>query len=205
MSRVLPILFNTEMVRAILDGRKTVTRRLVKSQHLKVLDSPYHKENPEAEDKMIIEKLCMPPYQIGDTMYIRETWVFLPCVDCTREGTDCGRTCVTYGDKDSASDGCFVYRADHPHPEHVSWNPSIHMPKAAARIWLRVTDVRVERLQEITEEQLRKEGFIPEVQGHFKFKWTWDSAINKSDLARFGWAENPWVWVIEFERCKLQI
>lgn len=202
MSRVLPILFNTEMVRAILDGRKTVTRRIVKHDTAAALNSPYHKQHPEVGDKVIIEKLCMPPYQIGDIMYIRETWAFLPCAECTREGTDCGRTCVTYGDKDSASDGCFVYRADHPHPEHVSWSPSIHMPKAAARIWLRVTDVRVERLQEITEEQLRKEGFIPEVQGHFKFKWIWDSAIKKSDLARYGWNANPWVWVIEFERCE---
>lgn len=76
------------------------------------------------------------------------------------------------------------------------------MPKEAARIWLKVNDVRVERLRDIDDAQLRKEGFIPEVQGHFKFKWTWNSTIKKSDLDRYGWDANPWVWVIELERCE---
>ena len=74
MSRVLPILFNTDMVRAILDGRKTVTRRIVKHDVDAILNSPYHKEHPEVEDKQIISKLCMSPYQPGDILYVRETW-----------------------------------------------------------------------------------------------------------------------------------
>ena len=69
-----PILFNPDMVRAILEGRKTVTRRVVKPQHLRVLDSPYHKEHPETPDKVLLEKLCEPPYRPGDLLYVRETW-----------------------------------------------------------------------------------------------------------------------------------
>lgn len=92
MSRVLPILFNTEMVRAILDGRKSCTRRLVKHDVESVLNSPYHKAHPEVEDKQIISKLCNPPYQLGDIIYIRETWAWCPCWDCGLdvEETGCG-------------------------------------------------------------------------------------------------------------------
>ena len=74
MSRVLPILFNTEMVRAILDGRKTCTRRILKHDVEAILNSPYHKAHPEVEDKQIISKLCQAPYQPGDILYVRETW-----------------------------------------------------------------------------------------------------------------------------------
>lgn len=69
-----PILFNTEMVRAILGGRKTCTRRLIKHNVDAMLNSPYHKKHPEVEDKQIISKLCLPPYQPGDVLYVRETW-----------------------------------------------------------------------------------------------------------------------------------
>lgn len=193
MSRVLPILFNTEMVRAILDGRKTVTRRALK--HPFEVHPNGFITKPKGN-----ERLCPyePPYQLGDILYVRETWAFLPCVECIREGTDCGRTCVTYEDRGSVSDGCFVYRADHPHPEHVSWNPSIHMPKAAARIRLKVKDVRVERLKNIDDDGIVKEG----LQIGAPFEELWDSTIKKSDRDRYGWDANPFVWVIEFERCK---
>lgn len=93
----------------------------------------------------------------------------------------------------------------------MPWRPSIHMPREAARIWLKVTDVRVERLQEITPEQIIKEGTTGfdaehlEVLGeHYDipFATLWDSTIKKSDLDLYGWAANPWVWVIEFEPCE---
>lgn len=191
---VKPILFNTEMVRAILDGRKTVTRRLIKHDVDAILNSPYHKEHPEVEDKQIISKLCMPPYQPGDILYVRETWSEL-----------------SFG---------YVYKADGENIDHlgnvIKWHPSIHMPKEAARIWLKVTGVRVERLQEITEEQAKAEGaidnrgFIHSPDNEYDsihtakehLKQIWDSTIKKSDLDRYGWDANPWVWVIEFERCE---
>lgn len=205
MSKVLPILFNTEMARAILDGRKTVTRRLIKSQQLiGILPDRCKNATPDEflkNKRMMFKPYCdmtdaelimtayKEPYQPGDILYVRETWCALP----VNEAGHMRGHCVYY------------YRADgdlRPEGWRGKWHPSIHMPKAAARIWLKVTDVRVERLQEITEEQLRKEGFIPEVQGHFKFKWTWDDIIKKSDIDRYGWDANPYVWAIEFEKCE---
>lgn len=230
MSRVLPILFNTEMVRAIMDERKRATRRIVKGFIPDDAIWGYTAFTPRGciscrgtFSDGYGEKFVKLPCELGDILYVRETWAFLPCMDCTREGTDCGRTCVTYEDRDSVSDGCFVYRADHPHPEHVRWSPSIHMPKEAARIQLNVTDVRVERLQDITNEQILKEGcnksaidhYIKQMPGEqeewvraaFLVEWqqVWDSTIRKSDLDCYGWDANPFVWVIEFEQCKLQI
>ena len=212
MRRVLPILFNTEMVRAIFDGRKSCTRRIVKHDVEAILNSPYHKEHPEVEDEQIISKLCIPPYQPGDILYVRETW-------------------CEYGDlndSDQIIDGTekYYYRADGENPtpynyflvhrngndEHRDfpvWHPSIHMPKEAARIWLKVTNVRVERLQEITADGIRNEGLSSAAVhcGDMEIalkEWEnlWNSTIKKSDLDRYGWDASPWVWVIEFERCE---
>lgn len=95
---------------------------------------------------------------------------------------------------------------------YVKWRPSIHMPKEAVRIWLKVTDVRVERLQDITDEQAKAEGanwkngknvgFEEKMRRTAveRFAEIWNSTIKKSDLDRYGWDANPWVWVIEFER-----
>lgn len=195
-----PILFNTEMVRAILDGRKSCTRRIVKHDVEAILNSPYHKEHPEVEDEQIISKLCIPPYQPGDILYVRETFI-------------------------QAAANIFWYKADDKlwMSKDLLWKPSIHMPKKAARIWLKVTDVRVERLQEITEEQACMEGTDPWDEACYEnngwhptlsdpdsggdpnmidgFHKLWNSTIKESDLDRYGWNANPWVWVIEFERC----
>ena len=187
MSRVLPILFNTDMVRAILDGRKTVTRRLVKHDVDAILNSPYHKEHPEVEDKQIISKLCMPPYQPGDILYVRETWCENP----------------------NYKEYYFKTRPYGIPPYGLKWKPSIHMPKEAARIWLKVKDVRVERLQDITVDEIRNEG-LTSMAVHAgdmeialsEWKNLWNSTIKKSDLDLYGWDASPWVWVIEFERCE---
>lgn len=207
---IKPILFNIEMVRAILDGRKGCTRRLVKNDVEAVLNSPYHKAHPEVEDKQIISKLCNPPYKTGDILYVRETWCALP----VNEAGHMRGHCVYY------------YRADgdlRPEGWRGKWHPSIHMPKEAARIWLKVTGVRVERLHEITENGALREG----AQGircdhaglgvygctdcmntgwieppQVEFMYIWDSTVKKSDIDRYGWDANPWVWVIEFERCE---
>ena len=186
-----PMLMNSEMVKAILAGRKTVTRRLIKERHLCVLDSPYHKEHSEVPDKVLLEKLCESPYQPGDVLYVRETW----CKGSLNGGAD-----------------QYFYKAD-DNDFHCQWRPSIHMPKEAARIFLRVTGVRVERLQDITLDDAIAEGcqgkFIGsgecvgagwEILPEDEFADLWDSTIKKSDFDKYGWDANPWVWVIEFER-----
>ena len=153
MSRVLPILFNTEMVRAILDGRKTCTRRVVKPQ-------PTNSREYGLQWKGIYGELELPssiesyaysfgsyaPYQPGDILYVRETW-------------------HKYAKLVGKGEGCHLeerygYKASIANSEDAEepWKPSIHMPKEAARIWLKVTDVRVERLQDITEDGAKAEG-----------------------------------------------
>ena len=194
MSRVLPILFNTEMVRAILDGRKKVTRRILKHDTRALLNSPYCKTHPEVPDKQTIEKLCESPYEQGDVLYVRETWCsrydgekyFYLADKCTKREE---KKLLDYGE--------------------VKWRPSIHMPKEAARIFLKVNDVRVERLQDITEKQAEDEGidegwalYDGYADAREKFAELWDSTIKKSDIEKYGWNANPWVWVIEFERCE---
>ena len=107
----------------------------------------------------------------------------------------------------------FIYKADYADGSvNVKWHPSIHMPKEAARIWFKVTDVKVERLQDITEEQAIKEGITcfkydvntgkEESAALDWFPIFWDSTVKKSDSDCYGWDANPWVWVIGFERCE---
>ena len=152
MSRVLPILFNTEMVRAILDERKTTTRRLIMPHNRKRakeqsycqgdglwidfsidnLDREGHIKDYSIFDcwmrtSIYIQKYA--PYQPGDILYVRETWSFLPCIECMNEGPACTINPVEYDDGDCVSEGCFVYKAGHPKAEKVCWTPSIHMPK----------------------------------------------------------------------------
>lgn len=170
MSRVLPILFNTDMVLAILDGRKTVTRRIAKPNK---------------------QKKAYAPYQQGDILYVRETW-------CEWTGGYLYKAWAE-GLCQPGAGGLF------------KWRPSIHMPKQAARIWLKVTDVRVERLQDMTGHDILREGVNCHVhpEAHYfdgnqkmMFAELWDSTIKKTDLERYGWDANPWVWAIEFERCE---
>lgn len=219
MNRVLPILFNTDMVQAILDGRKTVTRRMVKKSQCMLADrkEPHELDRKYAPfdgmtDAELVECTYRPPYQPGDTLYVRETWSFLPCVECMDEGPTCNVDPVVYDDGESESEGCFVYKASHPRPERVRWTPSIHMPKDAARIWLKVKDVRVERLQDMTLDDFLAEGVTirleafndPEnayMQAREGFIYIWNHTVKKDDLESYGWEANPFVWVIEFERC----
>ena len=186
---IKPILFKAEMVRAILDGRKTCTRRVIKHNVDAILSSPYHIEHPEVEDAWLIKKLCRPPYEPGDILYVRETWCGLP----VNEAGHFRRHPIYY------------YKAGgdlRPEGWRGAWRPSIHMPKEAARIWLKVTDVRVERLQDMTDDDAEAEGCFDYTSTALGFPDVWDSTIKKSDLDRYGWKANPWVWVIEFERCE---
>lgn len=225
MRKVLPVLFNTDMVRAILDGRKTVTRRVVKKSQCMLADrKELHELNRKYDpfdgmtDAELVSSTYRPPCQPGDILYIRETWAFLPCVECMDEGPSCHIEPVVYDDGDCESEGCFVYKASHPRPERVSWTPSIHMPKQAARIWLKVTDVRAERLQDI--KNVHDEGIrLYDCPAGYTWKRNtdmyncytdslgamkalWDSTIPKRQQDLYSWNANPWVWVIGFERCE---
>lgn len=205
---IKPILFNTDMVRAILDGRKTCTRRIVKGFIPNDAVWGYTAFTPKrcisCRGTFVDgygEKFFKLPYQPGDILYVRETiWQKVRCyLDVNRETQ--GVFCHEYR-----------YVATDKEPE-TGWNfswvkrPSIHMPKEAARIWLKVTDVRVERLQEITETQAQSEGcnsglLTGACTARGQFEDLWNSTIKKSDLDYYGWSANPWVWVIEFERCE---
>lgn len=223
---IKPILFNTEMVRAILDGQKSCTRRLVKF---------LPGENPQwtgyIKDGLMLyngrNEPCIrnAPYQPGDVLYVRETFAWGPCWDCGLDTIPDGCKNPVIYDSKKKEHGCYIYRADcedNEYPCVDTWHPSIHMPKEAARIWLKVNAVRVERLQDITPKDAENEGvgnlfyedigyseknYGTEVDPEYgiakeQFAWLWESTIKKSDLDRYGWDANPWVWVIEFERCE---
>ena len=209
---IKPILFNAKMVRAILDGRKSCTRRIIKPQpqgYFEVSEEPLYIYDTDGKQGKIT-----PPYQPGDILYIRETWAWCPCWDCGLdvEETGCGHEQEQKYNGEKKEHGCYIYRAscaDNEYPSVDTWHPSIHMPKEAARIWLKVTGARVERLQDIDGKGCVKEGIEEEplkyvgdefVKGMFHDLW--DSTIKKSDLDRYGWDANPWVFVYEFERCK---
>ncbi len=204
-----PILFNTEMVKAILEGRKTTTRRIAKWQRREEFIN--NNLSQCVADKYVNDVYCLyqkignywnemthplkQPYKCGDVLYVRETWSIL--------------------------DGSYIYKADDPSPAgwyQTSWNPSIHMPKDAARLFLRVTNVRVARLQDISNEDIINEGVRTGVVKHYEnqmpyeesenvryaheiaFADLWNSTIKTGDYDLYSWEANPWVWVIEFER-----
>lgn len=180
-----PILFNTEMVQAILVGRKTQTRRVVKPQFpeylnrepgrfSKIVPHSPHSFLAEHEEHPNMKTVIQAPFISGDILYVRETFA-------------------------QPAKHIFWYKADEkPELQNILWHPSIHMPKEAARIFLRVTDVQVERLQEIDDDGIVAEGL--EIGCYFDELW--DSTIKPADRERYGWAANPWVWVICFERCQ---
>lgn len=197
-----PILFNTHMVQAIQEGRKTVTRRVIKPQPV----SPIYRMGPSGAAGFFATQggsLYIPEFQPGNILYVRETWQFFPCFDCVK--SMCDTTPLTYEDSDSVTQGCWIYRADYTESDQkrVCWHPSIHMPKEAARIFLRVKDVRAEQLKHIRYFDCLAEG-IPYRQMEDDiirdFAELWDSTIKPADRASYGWEANPWVWVIEFER-----
>ncbi len=211
--RIKPILFNTDMVLAILDGRKMVTRRVIKPQpksklcyvfagsHKKdirrwVYPSKTAHEFLGEEFKLTdditeeeLKKKWNPPYHADDILYVRETW---------GEGYE---------------EGTYIYKADDKlanlpefkESSKLIYHPSIHMPKEAARVWLKVKNVRVERLQDAKYFDFINEG-LPYKQYEWEiredFQKLWNSTIKKSDIKSYGWDVNPWVWVIEFERCE---
>lgn len=197
-----PILFNTDEVCATLDGRKTVKRMVVKP-------TPLWEKSPAPQDgypgywaNWDDKKIYKAQYCPGDILYVRETWY-----------KDAGR----YMYKANYSDKEKFYR--NGKEIYIKWHPSIHMPKEAARLFLRVTDVQVERLQDIDYEGCKAEGIWDDYKTYsekyhenlakmaypYCFSKLWNSTIKKADLPIYGWAANPWVWVIEFERISKEV
>lgn len=197
-----PILFSTPMVQAILDGRKTQTRR---AQGLKEVDANEFYFDRRVGDQFVFvsktnpnnQLFITPKYVEGDVLWVRETW---------------------FNDADFGEKPIFIYKADNENfPRGSSpWKPSIFMPKEAARIFQFVTGVRVERLQEITGEDAIAEGvepignhkhlncmiyknYGPEIYQFLSPKKSFES-LWKSINGEDSWNENPWVWVYEFER-----
>lgn len=234
LQKAKPILFNTEMIQAILDGKKTVTRRMVKNVEIEINNNYIyiHELNRQGErinnvncgfpysDKEITEFMNMnyAPYEIGDILYVRETFQRLDSL--LAMDLSAGEYAYVYKASDNG-------KAWEENIENWTWKPSIHMPKEAARIFLKVIDVRIERLQNITCEQIGKEGvssttfWTPKKLKNrpFEEKWwddcyfwanyaqmvfkkLWNSTIKKQNLDRYGWDANPWVWAIEFEKVR---
>lgn len=227
---IKPILFNTEMVRANLEGRKSCTRRIVKGFIPNDAKWGYTAFTPKGCISCrgtfadgYGEKFFKLPCEPRDILYVRETWQcwrahrYEATADIRfRAGGDDVRLQFTNGNTDS------INRLDYDSFVHKwfshngEWKPSLFMPKEAARIFLKVTDVRVERLHEITLEDIKNEGIYDDYKTYSKeylenlrsvaypkaFSRIWNSTIKKTDLDRYGWDANPWVWVIEFERCE---
>ena len=225
------ILFNTEMIRAIMDGRKTQTRRPIRPQPMGRLCYSMAGSNAgkwgymteicrkawgysgddilQDPTKEELEKRWTPPCHTDDLLYVRETWFYESHMED-----------LTAGEPDLPSGRYkhrYVYYADQPdYPVNVGvgatgWRPSIHMPKEAARIWLKVTNVSVQRLKEITNEDAIAEGFEADetFKAHERFAMTWNSiygftkAVNGWRMSSpENWGSNPWVWVISFEQIK---
>lgn len=216
-----PILFNTAMVRAILDGEKTCTRRIIKRTPSN--DEPsgfgFWREFNETDKKWYIKDYthgCVwweeneyikkfSKFHVGDIIYVRETWA--------NTWTPDGKEGFIYKADGEPKD--FPYWGNAKQGKYEVWIPSIHMPKIVSRIFLRVTSVRVERLKDITDEGCYQEGisgtsFYDEAE-HIQiagiglndsleraaFSLLWNSTVKED---KYSWEGNPWVWVIEFER-----
>jgi len=189
-----PIIFNTTDVKAILSGAKTQTRRAIKPQ-------PKYKNVVFQYGRLVEYSMigsCWnemawhnPPYKKGDALYVREAWADVRILPSSKHSH-------------------YLYEASHPNPNSrpIHWRPSVHMPREAARIFLRVTDIRVERLQKISSTDMWNEGCLPhdinqsELTTHREcLEKYWIPLWNSLNAKRgYGWDSNPWIWVISFER-----
>lgn len=202
--KVVPMIFNTDMVKALMAGDKVVTRRPVKIDYERGMNGPVVRgRNGEVSVLSFapIAGLC-PFVNFGDLIYVRETFRLFNHSD------ECG--CSDYCS--CPPSGTPVYFATCGGDSESKWKPSIHMPRAASRLTLKVTDVRIERVQDITEEQCWKEG-VEHIDGQFdihqlsEMAKTFDGTFEDAkalfaclwDSIYQNWKENPYVWVIEFE------
>lgn len=222
------MIFNADMVRAILNGRKTQTRRIMNVQPesnqfglLHITSSTkrsdigkYHWAESNATGNHVRSKLFSCPFgAVGDRIWVRETWGVV-----SHELDEDGRIQPWTPDRPAtaihempfgngyysghaiyAADGDFTWGDDDGYEDGRScWKPSIHMPKAASRILLEITGVRVERLRSMSQDDARAEGVIAAsgpMEAGLAFRELWDSIYGEES-----WKANPWVWVIEFKR-----
>lgn len=209
-----PILFSAPMVRAILDGRKTVTRRAVNPQPVLTEGSGFSWKghlfgcgSDNRETTRNFSRHCCPFGKPGDRLWVRETWY-------------CDHSEVMRGPylkpddldvSEARDDGTLVYAADGLTPYEADqpvWKPSIHMPRWACRILLEITDVRVERLQDITYEQAVAEGvhrgplreWCASDEGGACHKYPVPAFRDLWQSVGGDWDANPWLWVVEFKR-----
>lgn len=213
-NREKPILFNTPMVRAIQNNIKTETRRIIKPQPIMPLvyisagfkssdvgKWKYPDENvweywgeqykrPDNFKKEDEGRFWKSPYNADDILYVRETWAPLYKDETSDEIVGYMYKEQTIKEYDS------VYPNGKDYYWPGKWKPSIHMPKEAARIWLKVNTVQVEQLQNITEECIAKEG----LKSKAGFCEVWNSTVPYPYRKCYGWDANPWVWVVRFER-----
>jgi hypothetical protein len=195
------MIFNGEMVRAILDGRKTQTRRIMKVQpepsksrpgdfwfSSKKLESMVHVSDlvpgnsPIADCHLFFQEHCCPFGTVGDRIWVRETF------------------CAVPDHEEPAGCSALLYAADGNGP-YGKWTPSIHMPRWASRLTLEITGVRVERLASISDDDAGKEGYLANSSpyGGTMDKWLWFRGLWDSIYPDQSFKHNPWVWVIEFK------
>lgn len=202
-NKEIPMLFSTPMVQAILEGRKTQTRRLVfkknnmPKSYVVTVDGIVRTSDKEYDEH---DWKVSQPYKVGDTIWVRETFAKILCED-----------------KEGNTNYCYTYKADeHPFDRTQKWNPSIHMPKKACRLFLKITGLRVEPLNNISEAEAIAEGIEPlkgldrfrhylsdyrigkMVDAKESFKSLWNSIHKKENT----WQDNPLVFVIKFEVIK---
>ena len=208
------ILFNTEMVRAILDCIKTATRKCIKHK-ISVYEEngkTYVNDNRYMLDFNLNAYIdSHAKYKKGDILYVKETWC--------KVVTDVDK--IYFEDEWDMWDGMYLYKTDgYDLSEIGRWHPSIHMPQGAARLFLRITRVELRKLQDIRYHEVYREGIksvdvcnskchstlpcaIKQADGERyvidAFKEFWNKTIKQSELDQFGWDANPWVWVYEFE------
>lgn len=230
--RVKPIIFDTFDVRAILGGRKT-TKRFICKVPRGTYSVDYNIEDDTYEAIygfggfgfcMDMFKTLKAPYNENDILYVKERFCY-GTIECGEEYD--GREAYYVDDSDDPSDSFIPYQYCIKNDigiDGVRWKSPAQMPKEIARIWLKVKDVRVERLQDITEEEAKKEGFTGErcycvetgstsrctccmgtgwiEPPRYEFVCEWDSTLKKKAKELYGWNANPFVWVIEFEICE---
>lgn len=222
-----PMMFNADMVQAVREGSKTVTRRVVKFSEKNLYGAAcvrglwyetYDLKHPPVRlIEWYVKEYLHPPYHPGEIVYVPEAWRLLEM-----------RPYIWYKDyaRVEFRDGEVVLFQFHSRKRTEKWRKYLdkpkdkwqspyHFPREAARLFLRIKDMRVERLQDITEAQANAEGarstfgFVTDPENEYTplphtaredFQRIWDSTVRPKDRDRFGWSANPWVWVIEFER-----